>query len=579
MSRMKTDLAGPLVAQLYAWQGELNPLVRPFSEPFVEKVTGSLLQMQAVIDRQAVVIDHQTVLNEEQTLVIEQLRAEIETLRREHALALQVTKDRIDQLERDLYGKKSERRARTPDARREARERRRKEQSDEEKRAQREAAAKRRKEKLEALRTETLVIPLTPTTGEASGGRPLPPEESVIYEWRRGELVRIVIQREQLVMPSGAISTAPPPPQVIEGGSYGPALHAKIAMDKCLDAMPLRRQERAFARRGIPLPISVLCALFHRSATIVEPLYKAMVAEIGAAEHVSADETPQPVLAEGQVRKGWMWVFASESVILFTFSPSRGGTVPDAVLGRSTGTLTVDGHTGYNIVTAVGRRKRGGCWSHGRRGLFEARDYAEEIIDCLLADISELYYIEQVAIERQIVGTAEHLALRQAESAPVLSRIFATVEAHVDRFDARSSIAKAMRYLLNQREPLSLFLSDARVPIHNNLSERALRIVALLRKNALFVGSDEGGQDLAMLLTMAATCQLHGVDPEAWLEDVLIRIGERGSTVEELLPWVWKTGRGLQQRGLLGQPRSDPADSAYRDCLDLHRRVLAYQRG
>jgi len=548
MPRMKTDHAGPLIAQLHAWQDEQNPLVRAFSESLVEMVTQALLQMQAVIDQQA--------------LVIEQLREENESLRREHAVALQVTKDRIDQLERELYGKKSERRPRTPDAKREARQRRRKEQSEEEKRAQREAAAKKRQEQLEKLRTETLFIPLKAPEGEEAGGRPLPPEESVMYEWRRGELVRIVIQREQRVMPGGAIVTAPPPPQVVEGGSYGPALHAKVAMDKCIDAMPLRRQERAFARRGIPLPISVLCALFHRSATNVEALYKAMISGIGAAEHVSADETPQPVLAEDKVRKGWMWVFASELVILFVFSPTRGGTVPDTVLGTSSGTLTVDGHTGYNIVTAAGRRKRGGCWSHGRRGLFEARGYAEEIVDGLLTDISELYYVEQLAIERQIVGTAEHLAMRQEQSAPVLSRIFETVEAHVDRFDARSSIAKAMRYLLNQREPLSLFLSDARVPIHNNLSERALRIVALLRKNALFVGSDEGGQHLAMLLTMAATCQLHGVDPEAWLEDVLIRIGERGSTVEELLPWVWKTGRGLQQRGLLGEPRGDPEASA-----------------
>src|SRR5690606_36455374 len=150
-----------------------------------------------------------------------------------------------------------------------------KELSDEEKRAQREAAAQKRKEQLELLRAETLFIPLP--EGEVSGGRPLPPEESVIYEWRRGELVRVIVKREQRVMPDGTIVTAPPPPQVVEGGSYGPALHANVAMNKCIDAMPLRRQERAFARRGIPLPISVLCALFRRSAMSVEPLYKAKI--------------------------------------------------------------------------------------------------------------------------------------------------------------------------------------------------------------------------------------------------------------------------------------------------------------
>lgn len=335
---------------------------------------------------------------------------------------------------------------------------------------------------------------------------------------------------------------------MIEGGCYGPALHAKVAMDKCLDALPLRRQERIFERIGAPLPISVLCAMYHRCAETVQPLYRAMMLELRGAAHVSADETPQPVLAEGKVRKGWMWVFASDEVVLYVYSPSRGGLVPDEVLGPSKGTLTVDGHTGYNVVTRQGRRERGGCWSHGRRGIYEARDYAEVLVDQLLQLIGELYDVEHLAIERQIVGTDAHLALRQERSAPVVAQIDSLVDSHVESFDERSSLAKALRYLVNQRQPLSLFLQDARVPIHNNLSERALRVVALLRKNSLFVGSDDGGENLAMLLTMAATCRLHGVDPEVWLADVLIRVTERGSTVEELFPWNWKTGRGVNVR-------------------------------
>jgi transposase len=259
---------------------------------------------------------------------------------------------------------------------------------------------------------------------------------------------------------------------------------------------------------------------------------------------VSADETPQPVLDEEKVRKGWMWVFATEEALLYVFSPSRGGAVADGVLGNSKGTLTVDGHTGYNLVTKKGRRERGGCWSHGRRGLFEARGYAEALVDDLIAQIGELFYTEHLAIERQIVGTEAHLALRTERSAPVVARLFEILEQEVEGYDARSSLAKAMRYLLNQREPLSLFLKDARVPIHNNLSERALRIVAMLRKSALFVGSDESGEHLAMLLSMTATCRLHDVDPERWLADTLIQVSEPGITAVDLLPWNWKTGRG-----------------------------------
>lgn len=463
----------------------------------------------------------------------------------DQAMALETTKDRIDQLERMAYGQRSERAAKTPDARRDARRRVQNERSDEEKKAQQRAASAARQAKLDALSTVNLNLMLDPGVPT---GRPLPPEESVIYDWRRSRLVRIVVRREQRVTPNGEIVTAPPPPQVIEGGCYGPAQHAKVAVDKCLDVMPLRRQERAFERRGAPLPVSVLCALFHRSAQLVEPLYEAMMTHVRNAGHVAADETPQPVIDEEKTRKGWMWVFATDEALLYVYSPSRGGKVPEGVLGASSGTITVDGHTGYNLVTTAGRRKRGGCWSHGRRGLFDARDYDEALVNGLLTQIGELFYVEQLAIEPQIVGTDAHLALRQAQSAPVIASIYATVEHRLGDFDERSSLAKAMRYLVNQRAPLSLFLTDARVPIHNNLSERALRVVALLRKNALFVGSDDGGTNLAMLLSMTATCRLHDMDPEVWLADVLIAVSEPGLTAEDLLPWNWKTGRGKTAR-------------------------------
>ena len=473
------------------------------------------------------------------------VQAEAEARDTEHVLVLQVTKDRIDVLERHVFGQRSEGRKRTPDPNRAAKKRHRAKLTDDQKKARREAAVQARQAKLNALRTKTVTLPLD---AEMPDGRPLPPEGSTLYEWHRGELVRILVQREQRVLPDGQIVKAPPPPQVIEGGMYGPALHAKVAVTKCLDGMPLRRQERAFRRWGAPLPISVLCGMFQRCARAVEPVYKAMMGHLRAAPHVSADETPQPVLAKGKTHKGWMWVFVTDNVVFFNYSPSRGGKVADAVLGESTGTLTVDGHTGYNMVTQKGRRERGGCWSHGRRGLFDARGYAETLVDGLLDQINELFYIEYLAIEQQIWGTPEHLAMRKERSAPVVDQLFAILERERGRFEPRTSIAKAIGYLINQRAALTLFLQDPRVPIHNNLSERSLRIVAMLRKSALFVGNDKGGENLAMLLSMTATCQLHGVDPERWLADVLIAVGERGVTLEDLLPWNWKTGRGLTAR-------------------------------
>lgn len=176
----------------------------------------------------------------------------------------------------------------------------------------------------------------------------------------------------------------------------------------------------------------------------VEPIYKALIAHIAMSPHVSAEETPQPVLDEVKTRTGWMWVFACDDAILFNFSPSRGGAVAQSVLGSSTGTPTVDGHTRYNLVTGEGRRQRGGCWSHARRGLFEAQAHDEPRAAELLAMIGDQSYTEQPAMDDGIVCSEAHLALRQARSAPVVERLFAAVEAAAAAVpDARSSWAKA----------------------------------------------------------------------------------------------------------------------------------------
>lgn len=531
------NLATSLIADLHSWKAEQMPLVRALVEEKVDTVADIVRQMQVLNDEQVVLFEttHKRTLED------------VAEMKHEHKLANKALRDRIDQLERRLFGQSSERKKKVPDPRRKARKRHRDTMTEEEKEAKRAQIAAARQAKLDKLRTEILVLPLPENEGES---RPLPPLESVLYEWRRGELVRIVVKREQKVE-DGKILTAPPPPQVVEGGKYGPALHAKVAMDKCLMALPLHRQSRAFERMNAPLAVSVLCSLYHRCADAVEPIYKAMIKTIRESEHVSADETPQPVLDEKKVRKAWMWVFATDDVLLYTYSASRGGKVAEGILGHSTGTLTVDGYTGYNLVTGEGLRERGGCWSHARRGLYEAQDYDQPLIEQLLDDIGELFYIEHLAIEDGIVGTTAHQTIRTERSAPIVKKILDSVEAHKDDFDSRSSIARAMNYLSNQQTSLSLFLTRPMVPIHNNLSERALRVMALLRKNALFVGHDEAGKSLAMLMTMAATCQLHGVDPERWLEDVLIRVGEPKSTVEELLPWVWKTGRGSTAKSVL----------------------------
>ncbi len=159
------------------------------------------------------------------------------------------------------------------------------------------------------------------------------------------------------------------------------------------------------------------------------------------------------------------------------------------------------------------------------------------MIDGVLADIQLLFFVQQEATEAGFAGSMRHLHLRRDRSGPIVDRVFRTLEAEVGQFSPKSSIAQVMRYVLNQKNELGHFFKNARVPIHDYASESALRIVALLKKNALFVGHDEGGCHLAILLSLCATCRLHDVNPEEWMADALIRVTERGSTVKTLLPW------------------------------------------
>ncbi|MFT6820260.1 MAG: transposase [Myxococcota bacterium] len=334
--------------------------------------------------------------------------------------------------------------------------------------------------------------------------------------------------------------------EVAEGGVYGPGLYAKVVTDKCLYAMPLRRQERAFRDLGAPIPVSSLCTMFHRAAGLVSPLYEALLHHVCNAPYVYADETPMPVLDEDQVRRGWMWVFATDDALLFTHSPSRGKSTPERVLGQSMGTLIVDGYTAYNSVTGELGRARGGCWSHARRGLYEAQAQDPKAAKRWLDAIGELFYIERVAKDDAILASATHRERRETQSAPILKTLFAELdtwsEAAVDHSNA---LYKAVQYVRNQRLPLQLFVTGPAIPIHNNLSERALRAVALLRKNSLFAGHNKAAENYGMLLSLLATCCMHDVDPYAWLADVLIAVQESrsGLTAEDLLPWNWKRDR------------------------------------
>lgn len=472
--------------------------------------------------------------------IVAVLRVIIEGLQEQLARA----EARNEQLLRAIYGRKSEQ---VPDPKREARQRASSKRTPEE----REAARQNSREKTRGVRAELpfvekqILVPEEERVCRACGGTDLHAigegEVSEQIERIPARTVRIRWVRQKLGCSCGkCVITAPPPPQVREGGLYGPNFHAQVVVAKTCDAMPLHRQSKALAREGCHVNPTQLGAMFHRVADQVEPIYKAIAAIVPESVHVSADETPQPVLEKGGTRKGWMWTFIVVNAILFKYDPSRGGKVPDAVLGKSKGVLQVDGYSGYNTVTMPEKRRRAGCWSHGRRKLFECREHHGHVVDPIIDDIGRLFDVEVAAADRGIYGTDAHRALRQAESLPIVDRILARLRHAQGRAGPGSTLGKALVYTVNQEKALRVFLDDPKVALDNNVSERALRIVALLRKNALFVGHDEGGQNLAILLTIVSTCVLHDVEPQRYLADVIVRVNEPGTTVDELLPWNWK---------------------------------------
>jgi transposase len=362
-------------------------------------------------------------------------------------------------------------------------------------------------------------------------------DASTEYDWVPGKLVRRVHLREGLRCTAcNHFERAPAPPRVVDGGHYGPALIAHLIVQKCADCVPIYRQQKALAREGIQIARSTLVDLFHRAAGLLKPIYDHMQELVPKHKVVYADETS---LKMQRVEKlGFIWTFATETVVIYCFSPDRSGQTPERVLGQSEGLIVVDGYTGYNTVTVPGKRTRGGCNAHARRKFVDIDDEnARKVIEHL--DV--VFRVERDAEHQGIIGQQAHLALRQERSRPAMEAARKLCEDNAPNYTPKSPMGAAIRYLLNQWAPLTLFLENVTIQPHNMISERLLRIIALGRKNYLFVGHKEGGDNLAMLCSLIATCVLHDVNPNRYLADVLIRVQTHpAAAINDLLPHRWK---------------------------------------
>lgn len=360
---------------------------------------------------------------------------------------------------------------------------------------------------------------------------------SVVINYIAGHFRKRIYQRETLACSCGAMVTAAPPDRVGDKTHYGAGFCAHVSVSKIRDHMPLYRMAKAFQSQGIPVARSTLNALLHRTADELTPLYNAAAALVPASYRVHADETS--FREQGKSARTYLWAFVTDDVVLYRYAPSRSGETPNQVLGDSTGLVTVDQHSGYNAIALRGRRVRGGCLAHARRRLFEAREIPEtrEALEL----IQKLYLVERKAKDAEILHSPEHLDLRRRESRPLFAKLLCWARKHRRGTEPRSLLGRATGYLIRYFRDLGRFLRHAELRLDNNVAEAALRPVALGRKNYLFVGSEDAGHNIAALYTLVGSCELHKIDPVAYLTDVLIRVQSHpAKDVVDLLPHRWK---------------------------------------
>ena len=344
------------------------------------------------------------------------------------------------------------------------------------------------------------------------------------------------------------IAQAPAISRPISRGIAGPGLLAHVLVAKYADHLPLYRQSVMYAREGVELNRSTLAGWVGQSAALLRPLVDAVARHVMAATKLHADDTPVPVLAPGKgvTKTGRLWVYvrddrasgdATPAAVWFTYTPNRQGIYPQTHLAAFHGTLQADAYAGYDAIYQTGRVVEAACWAHARRkfhDLHEARpnDFNKEA----LKRIAELY-----VVEAEVRGKPpdERSRYRQANAKPLIDALHAWLSEMLATLSKKSDTSKAILYALNRWPALTRYLDDGHLEIDNNAAERALRGVALGRRNYLFAGADTGGERAAAIYSLIGTAKLNGVDPEAYLRHVIGVIADHPvNRVDELLPWA-----------------------------------------
>ena len=351
------------------------------------------------------------------------------------------------------------------------------------------------------------------------------------------------------------ITETPAPSHPIARGRAGPHLLAEVLHNKYRAHLPLNRQSDLYAAQGVDLDVSTLADWVGACAATLAPIVKEIEKHVLAAERIHADDTTVPVLAKGKCDVARLWGYVRDDrpfggtaapAVLLHYARDRRAEHPERHLASYSGLMQADAYGGYNGLYAEGRKPgmilEAACWAHARRKFFELAELQKAPIALeAVRRIDELF-----AIERAINGTPadERRAARQTHSKPLLDALETWLREQRQKLSSKAPVAKAIDYSLRRWRAFTRFLDDGRLCMSNNAAERAVRGIAVGRKNWTFCGSNSGGHRAAAMFTLVETCKLNDVDARAWLADVLARIADHpASKITDLLPWNWKSSR------------------------------------
>lgn len=356
-------------------------------------------------------------------------------------------------------------------------------------------------------------------------------------------------------------------PSLIPGGSFGFGIGAEVLFNKFCQHVPLYRQQDPFSGLGWSPNRSSLCQIVINAAELLRPLAMLETTRVLSASVLNTDDTEVTLLTPGQEkgsRTARLWIYRSDeanaSYNVFAFTNSRARAGPDAFLQDFQGTLCGDCYGGYVNIEDVtdGRIVFSACNAHARRYVYDAREQGADISSQILGLYHLLYDIEERGSR---LDPVQRLVLRRRESVPLMKQMELVINSPAAvKLLPKSKLGQAVNYMRNHWEALTRFLSDGRLSIDNNVAERDLRRVAVGRRNWMFVGSEEGGERTAIILTIVSSAHRHHLDVWAYLRDVLEQLAKGEVNIEQLLPDVWKATHPHHVRNFRAEEQQERAD-------------------